>query len=61
MKNQYILQLITMLGGGYIGLSIPIENIIITNSYLLDFLIFFPIGIILLSYSFYYNFLKKKH
>ena len=49
-----------LIGGMFIGLSIPMNHgVLIEDKPLIDLIVFAPIGIILLSISYYYKFIKK--
>lgn len=50
-----------IIGGFCLGISIPTSHgIISTKNPMIDFLVLFPIGVLLLGTSYYYKFIHKK-
>lgn len=54
-------EIFMILGGLMIGLSFPVGAAIISEeNRMIDFVIFFPTGVILLGISWYYKFIDRK-
>lgn len=47
------------LGGAYLGLSLPLGHSVLSENPMIDFVVFFPIGILIMGISYFYKFIDK--
>jgi len=52
-------EIFPILGGFFIGMSLPFGHPLLSSNLMIDFVIFFPIGVILMGISYYYKFINK--